>query len=182
MKPSRFPALVFAAVLIALPVSQFVGAAPVPAPQDSGNLYKEIMDHKTIQWKTAPDAAIPPDVCTMMQACAAPAKVAVLTLTEGGQKNYPRTFSQPYGSAKGQTLARFFTVKALEIGISFWWAQTETFKKRPMSPSARNSWILMSNTLAQPTFAKDKAAWHAWVSKPAPTAAPAAKPAGGDAQ
>ncbi len=95
MKPSRFPAFVFAAVLIALPLSQFVWGGSGPAPQDSGNLYKEVMDHKSIQWKTAPDAAIPSDICTMMQACAGPAKVAVLTLTEGGQKITRGLFLSP---------------------------------------------------------------------------------------
>lgn len=180
MKPSRFPAFVFAAVLIALPVSQFAWAAPAPTPQDSGNIYKEIMDHKTIQWKTAPDAAIPPDVCTMMQACAAQGKVAVLTLTEGGQKVIRGLFLSPTNT-KGQD-AMIFYRQTPGDRYFFLVGPDGSLQKTAYVGIGGQSWILMSNTLAQPTFAKDKAAWHTWVSKPAAAAAPAPKPAGGDAQ
>jgi hypothetical protein len=180
MKATKLPAFVFAIALIAVPASQFAFAAPAPAPQaDSGNLYREVMDHKGTQWKTAPDTAIPNDVCTMFQACAGPARAAVLTLTEGGQKVQRGLFLSPTGT-KGQDAMILYRQTAGDRYF-FLVGSDGSLQKAAYVGIGGNSWILMANSLAQPTFAKDKQAWHTWVSKPAP--APAApKPAAGDSQ
>jgi hypothetical protein len=173
MKALRPPAFVFALVLTALSLSQSVLAAP-----QADNLYKEIMDHKgAIQWKTAPDTAIPNDVCTMLNACAGPSKVAVLTLTEGGVKIQRGLFLSPT-TDKSHPEALILYRKT--SGDAYWFlvGPDGSLQKTAYAQIGGQSWIPMANSLAQPTFAKDKAAWHTWVSKPAATAA--AKPAAGD--
>jgi hypothetical protein len=172
MKTTKLRAFVFALAMIALPASLRLWAAP-----QADNLYKEVMDHKGIQWKTAPDAAIPTDICTMMQACAGQAKVAVLTLTEGGQKVIRGLFLSPTNK-KGQD-AMILYRQTPGDRYFFLVGPDGSLQKTAYVGIGGQSWIVMSNTVAQPTFAKDKAAWHTWISKPAPAAA-AAKPAGGD--
>jgi hypothetical protein len=177
MKATRLPAFIFGLALTILPVSLRVWAAPAP-PQADVNLYKEVMDHKgAIQWKTAPDTAIPNDVCTTMNACASAAKVAVLTLTEGGQKIQRGLFLSPTND-KAHPEAMILYRKTSGDAYFFLVGPDGNLQKADYAQLGGNSWVLMSNSLAQPTFAKDKAAWHTWVSKPAPAAA---KPAGGDA-
>jgi hypothetical protein len=174
VKAIKLQAFVFALVLIALPVSLRVWAAP-----QADNLYKEVMDHKgAIQWKTAKDTSIPNDVCTMFNACASTAKVAVLTLTEGGQKIQRGLFLSPT-SDKSHPEALILFRQTSGDAYFFLVGPDGNLSKTAYIEVTGKSWIPMSNSLAQPTFAKDKAAWHAWVSKPAPAAA-AAKPAGGD--
>jgi hypothetical protein len=182
MKAPKFLAFIFALTLIVLPASLRVGAAPAAAPQDSTNLYKEIMDHKTsIQWKTAKDTSIPTDVCTMFNACASVAKVAVLTLTEGGQKIQRGLFLSPTGDkARPEALILFRQTSG--DAYFFLVGPDGSLQKTAYIEVTGKSWIPMSNTLAQSTFAKDKAAWHTWVSKPAAAAKPAADAPAADAK
>lgn len=174
MKTIKLQAFVFALVLVTSLASLRLWAAP-----QGENLYKEVMDHKgAIQWKTAKDTSIPNDVCTMFNACAGTAKVAVLTLTEGGQRIQRGLFLSPT-SDKAHPEAMILFRQTSGDAYFFLVGPDGNLAKTAYIEVTGKSWIPMANSLAQPTFAKDKAAWHAWVSKPAPAAA---KPAGGDAK
>jgi hypothetical protein len=136
---------------------------PAPAAQPF-NVTKDILDHKdTLNWKPAPDSAIPADVCYMFQVCVGATKVIALpAATEGGTK-----------VARGVFLtqdAKHADVLILERQTSadvyfFLLSPQGTLVKTAYAAVTGKSWLPMGMSLAQPTFDKDKVVWHTWASK-----------------
>lgn len=154
----------FSAILFSLP--------GVARAQTQPNVYKEIADKKeAVQWRNAPDTAIPPDVCTMFQGCNGATKlVALPAATEGGTKVGRGLFWNPANAKQPmilehQTYGDVYFFLMSPDGALLKTAYHETGK----------SWVPMGSSLADPTFNKDKQAWHAWIIKLG--SAPAAKPA-----
>lgn len=170
----RFTGLIVATAVFGLLVSAQLAIA---APQ-ADNLYKDIMDKKgSIQWKTAPDNAIPSDVCTIVQACAGTAKVAVLPAsTEGGQKLERGLFLSPTGD-KTHPEALILEHYTAANTYYFLLGSDGNLQKTAFFQFGAKSWVAMANSLGKATFDKDKTAWVAWVTKPAAAPAAAAKPA-----
>lgn len=156
-----------AAVMFSLPI--------LAAPQAQVNVYKEVADKKdAVQWRNAPDNAIPPDVCSMFQGCNGMMKlVALPAATEGGTKVGRGLFwtvnpKQPM-ILEHQTYGDVYFFLLSPEGALLKTAYHENGK----------AWVPMGNSLAQPIFNKDKDAWHAWITKfgSAPAAKPAEEPA-----
>ncbi len=154
----------FCAVLFALP--------SVAGAQAQPNVYKEIAEKKeAVQWRNAPETAVPQDVCTMLQACNGAMKVVALPpATEGGTKVGRGLFWNPANPKQPmllehQTYGDVYFFLMSPDGSLLKTAYDETGK----------AWVPMGTSLAEPTFNKDKQAWHAWITKLG--SAPAAKSA-----
>jgi hypothetical protein len=152
------------AVLFSLPT--------VAAPQAQVNVFKEIADKKeAVQWRNAPDTAIPPDVCSMFQACNGTMKFVTLPLaTEGGTKVGRGVFWNPANAKQAMVLEH----QTYSDVYFFLMSPDGTLLKTAYHETGK-AWVPMGNSLSQPTFNKDKDAWHAWITKL--SSAPAAKPA-----
>src|SRR5688572_11737162 len=85
---SLWSVVVFAMVVGALlPIGSPAQSKPGAAAAPAFNLYKEVSDKKnTILWRAAPPSALPPDVCRILNACNAPAKMIAIVGTDKGQK------------------------------------------------------------------------------------------------
>jgi hypothetical protein len=161
------------AVLFSLPNMAKAQAQP--------NVYKEIADKKeAVQWRNAPDTAIPPDVCTIFQGCNGATKlVALPPATEGGGKVGRGLFWNP-ANAKQPMILEHQTYGDIYF---FLMSPDGTLLKTAYRETGKG-WVPMGTSLGQPTFDKDKQAWHAWIIKlgPAQAAKPAAEPAKESAQ
>lgn len=144
--------------------AQAVSAAPVPQAA-TGNLAKEILDHKdAIQWRSAPDAAVPADVCTMFQACTGPMKFVTLpAATEGGTKVGRGLFWTPAGPK--QKTDAFILEHQTYSDVYFFLMSPDGNLLKTAYKAPGKTWVSMGNGIAQPTFDKNKQAWHAWVIK-----------------
>jgi len=139
------------------------------------NVSKDIMDHKgMLNWKPAGNG-IPQDVCTILQVCNGDTKVVALHATENGLP-----------IARGVFLtqdAKHMDVLVLErqstADIYFFLLTPQgTLAKAAYAQVGGRSWTPMGMALADPSFKKETAVWHAWASKlgsePAAAPAPAA--------
>lgn len=146
-----------------------VFAAPQPmamagqaAKQSGGayNLYKEVSAGKgKIVWRKAPANAIPDSVCALLEVCAGETKLIVLPpATEGGQKVGRGMFLTRARGAKGadavvlerQTLTEIYFMLVSPNGGLEKAAYRELGKQ----------WLVIANSLARPTFNKEKKIWH----------------------
>jgi hypothetical protein len=152
----------FAAVLMTLP-----GVATAQAT----NVFKEVADKKdAVQWRNAPDTAIPPDVCSILQGCSGTMKlVALPPATEGGTK-VGRGLFWNLANPKQPMILEHQTYGDVYF---FLMSPDGALLKAAYHETAKPSWVPMGISLAQPTFDKDKQAWHAWITKLG--SAPAAK-------
>ena len=132
------------------------------APAGQYNLTKEILDHKDLNWKPAPNG-IPGDVCGLLQVCTGTTKVIALPrATEGGQ---------PVG--RGVFLTQ--DQKHMDVLVIERQTPVDTYfflltpdgnlAKAAYAQVTSKSWLPMGSALAEPTFNKDKAVWHNWASK-----------------
>jgi hypothetical protein len=134
-----------------------------PAAQQF-NVTKDILDHKdTLNWKPAPDSAIPADVCYMFQVCVGATKVIALpAATEGGTKVARGVFlTQDAKHADVLVLARQTPTERYYFLLS----SQGTLVKVAYAQLTSASWVPMGIAVAQPTFDKDKVVWHTWASK-----------------
>jgi hypothetical protein len=132
----------------------------------SGNFVKDVMDHKgDIQWITYKTPTLPDEVCTLLSACTGPAaKVAALPVaTIHGRKVGRALFltevkKQPAIIIEHQTFSETYLFQLGPDGSLQKTAYLEQGK----------SYLVISNSLAQPIFQTDMKDWQAWVAKPAP--------------
>jgi hypothetical protein len=111
----------------------------------------------------------------MFSACAGTSKLAVLpAVTEGGTKVQRGLFLSPTNDKKEAMILEHRTSGDVYF---FLLGADGNIQKTAYIGIGGKSWVPMSNTLSQPIFAKDKPAWHTWVSKPAAAPAAAEKPA-----
>jgi len=172
---------VFAITLAVALASPFVKAEPAAPQAQSGNVSKEITDRKdAVQWRNAPDNVIPPEVCTMFQACNGMTKFVTLPpATEGGKKVGRALFWTP-ASAK-QKMDVFIMEHQTYSDVYFFLVTPDGSLAKTAYKAPGKGWVPMGSGLAQPTFEKSKQAWHAWITKlgsgaPKPAAAPPAAP------
>jgi len=132
----------------------------------SGSFLKDVMAHQAeIQWITYKTPTLPDDVCTLLSACGgAPAKVAALPVaTIHGRKTGRALFltevkKQPAIVLEHQTLTEtYFFLLAPDGSLQ---------KAAYFEPG--KSYLVIANSLAQPTFQADMKDWQAWVAKPTP--------------
>jgi len=143
------------------------GAAAAPAQASkaapAGNLTKEILEHKdAINWKPAPANAIPSDVCNMFQACDGPVKVVALpAATEGGQKVGRGVFLTEDAKHSEVIILEHQTYADIYF---FLLGPDGTLQKAAYREQGK-SWVPVGHAVSDPTFEKDKAEWHSWVTK-----------------
>lgn len=164
--------------LLFLAVAGLMGLAGQIVSAQQVNLYKEVMAKKdTIVWKAAPETLIPAPVCNLLQICAGnPDKVIALpAATENGQRVARGLILTKMQDAK-HTDAVVMLDQALDIYF-FLVAPDGSLQKAAYHQAGGTSWLAMANSLAQPTFDRDKKAWHDRVAQlgGAPAAAPAAQ-------
>jgi hypothetical protein len=167
-------------VLSLLAIPTVLGlAGQLVAAQTGGqyNLFKEVMAKKdTIVWKNAPDNLIPPVVCNLLQVCAGnPDKLIVLApTTEAGLKVGRGLILTKMQDAKHSDAVMMLN-QSLDIYF-FLVSADGTLQKAAYRQNGGTSWLAMANSLAQPTFDKDKKMWHdriAQLGGPPAAAAPA---------
>jgi len=164
--------------LFFLAVACLIGLAGKIVSAQQINLYKEVMAKKdTIVWKPAPETLIPAPVCNVLQVCGGnPDKfIALAPVTENGQKVARGLFLTK--DAKKNDV-----VMMLDQGLDVYFFTINpdgSLQKAAYHQAGATSWLLMANSLAQPTFAKDAKIWHDRVAQlgGAPAAAPAPAPA-----
>ena len=172
MKAKRFRSVLwFAPVLMIL-----LWQMPANLRAQAGgqvNVSKDIMDHKgMLNWKPAGNG-IPSEVCTILQVCNGDTKVVAL----------PRTTEGGLPIARGVFLtqdAKHMDALVLErqspADIYFFLLTPQgTLAKAAYAQVGGTSWVPMGMALADSTFKKDAAVWHAWASKlgSGPVSAPA---------
>jgi hypothetical protein len=148
------------------------GAVGLAGQAKPTNLYKEVVDRKArIVWGNAPANGIPPDVCTILQACGAASKlIALPPATEAGKRVARGLFLARSSDAKSDmviitrqtaTEAYFFAVGADgALSKAAYW-------------TTGKSWVQMGTALSRPAFDKEKQVWLDHVVKlGATTAAP----------
>jgi hypothetical protein len=168
-------------IVLAISFAMMMGSQAVPAtaatPQAaSANLVKEVNDHKdAIQWRNAPDTAIPPDVCSIFQACTAPFKFVTLpAATEGGQKIGRGLFWIPAGPKQKADVIILEHQTYSDVYFFLLSPDGKLAKAAYRAPG--KAWVPMGNGLAQPTFDKSLKAFQTWVSKMGTSAPKAAAP------
>jgi hypothetical protein len=151
------------------------GALGLAGQTTPANLFKEVVDRKTrIVWKNAPQGAIPPDVCTLLQACAgAPDKlIALPSVTEAGRRVVRGLFLSRSNDARKADMV----VLARQTPIDYYFfalAPDGTLLKAAYW-TAGKTWVQIGNSLARPTFDKDKQIWLEHLTKMAAAPAPPA--------
>jgi len=153
----------------------------IRAQAGGSNLTKEVMDKKgAIVWKAVPATAIPQDVCNALGVCTGPIKLIVLPkATEGGTVVARGLYlTQDAKHADVVVLER----QALGQDTYFFLLSGDgNLAKAEYAQVTSTSWQLMGNTVSQPTFQKETAAWQKGLAKlgaaPAPAPAAGAAPA-----
>lgn len=169
--------------LFLLAIPAFVGLAGQLVAAQTGaqvNLFKDVMAKKdAIVWKDAPENLIPAPVCNLLQVCAGnPDKLIVLTpTTEGGQRVGRGLILTKMQDAKHSD-ALLLLNQSLDVYF-FLVSPDGALQKAAYHQAGGTSWLAIANSLAQPTFDKDKKMWHDRVAQlgGAPAAAAPAKPA-----
>jgi len=159
-----FPVLAIASLspLGNYPLAAQANKGAAPAAQ-SYNVTKEILDHKELSWKPAPATAIPNDVCAMFQVCVGPTKVIALPpATEGGIRVVRGVF---WSQDAKKTDVLIFERDSPSDRYYYLLSPQGTLVKTAYAEVTGRSWLSMGNALAQPSFDKEKAAWHAWAGK-----------------
>jgi hypothetical protein len=166
------------ALVLASPQS---GAAQAKA---SGNLFKDIMDHKdALNWKNAPDTLPPSEVCNLLQSCGGPAKVVVqVPVTEAGRKITRALILSKSQDAKHSDQLILFRQSATEA--YFFLLSPDGNMAKAAYGETGKQWQVIGNTVGQPVFDPEKKNWSAAVAKvgSAPAAAAPAAPAAEDKQ
>jgi hypothetical protein len=157
------------------------GALGLAGQAKPTNLFKEVSDRKgKIVWKNAPANAIPTDVCTILQACAAgPDKlIALPAATEGGKKVARGLFLSHTNDAKKADMV-ILTRQTPTDAYFFAVAPDGTLQKAAYWTTGK-SWVQMGNIISKPAFDKDKEVWLDFLAKlgSAPAAPAAAQPQG----
>jgi len=173
MNTARFCRVNFVG-FICLVVAGSLGLAGQAKPT---NLFKEVVDRKgRIVWRNAPQNAIPPDVCSLLQACAgAPDKlIALPRVTEAGKTVVRALFLSRSNDAKKADMV----VLARQTPTDYYFfalAPDGTLMKAAYATTGK-PWVQMGSALSRPTFDKDKQIWLDHLAKiaaaPAPPAAP----------
>jgi len=151
------------------------GALGLAAQTTPANLFKEVVDRKTrIAWKNAPQGAIPPDVCRLLQACSgAPDKlIALPSVTEAGRRVVRGLFLSRSNNAQRADVV----VLARQTPIDYYFfalAPDGTLLKAAYWTTGK-PWVQIGNSLARPTFDKDKQVWLEHLAKLAAAPAPSA--------
>jgi hypothetical protein len=155
------------------------GALGLAGQTTPANLFKEVVDRKTrIVWKNAPQGAIPPDVCALLQTCAgAPDKlIALPSVTEAGRRVVRGLFLTRSNDAQRVDMV----ILARQTPIDYYFlvlAPDGTLLKAAYWTTGK-PWVQIGSSLARPTFDRDKQIWLEHLSKM--TAAPA--PSAGQSQ
>jgi hypothetical protein len=157
-------------VLVSLFSLVFTGAALLAAqtkPSSSAsqqvNLSKEILDHKDkIQWRPAANPGLPPEVCSLLQACSG---------------DMPKFYTLPLATIDGRKVGRavyLTTAKGKDALILEHQTRSDAYFfllgpdgniQKTVYLEQGKPFFLIANELAQPTFDKDKKDWHDWASK-----------------
>lgn len=157
--------------VLAIASLSLLGNYPLAAQANKGaaaagqsyNVTKEILDHKELNWKTAPATAIPNDVCAMFQVCIGPTKVIALPpATEGGTRVVRGVF---LSQDQKKTDVLIFERDTPADRYYYLLSAQGTLVKTAYAEVTGKSWLPMGMALAQPSFDKEKAAWHAWAGK-----------------
>jgi hypothetical protein len=173
--------LIAGACLAAMSSAAYARAQAKPAASGSYNLTKEVMDKKgAIVWKTVPATAIPQDVCNMLGVCTGPIKLIVLPkATEGGA-----TVARGLYLMQDAKHADVVVLERQALGQDTYFLLLSgdgNLVKVAYAQVTSTSWQLMGNTVSQPTFQKETAAWQKGLARlgtaPAPAAAAGSAPA-----
>jgi hypothetical protein len=186
MKDNRIRTL-FPSVLVAVVMVSVLGLAgqtgfAQSAPASQYNLFKEVMAKKdTIVWKNAPDNLLPAQACTLLQACAgSPDKfIATPAVTENGQQVARGLFLTKTQDPKHGDAVMLLD-QSLDLYL-FLVSPDGNLQKAAYRETGK-SWLVISNSLAQPIFDKDKKIWHDRVAKLGGAPPASAKPEGATAQ
>lgn len=156
--------------LVCLLVAGSLGLAAQAKPT---NLYKEVVDRKgRIVWRNAPQNAIPPDVCILLQACAgAPDKlIALPRVTEAGKTVVRALFLSRSNDAKKADMV--VLARQTPSDYYFFALAPDGTLLRAAYWTTGKPWVQMGSALSRPTFDKDKQIWLDHLAKI--SAAPAA--------
>jgi hypothetical protein len=159
--------------ILCLLLASAAGLSFQAQPADSGNLYQAISSHKDkIEWRAVKAGLLPADVCTLLQTC-----------TGGDAKFY----TLPPATVGGRQVGRaiFFThTKDKDAFIVEHQTHSEAYYfllspdgdfQKAVYLEPGKPFVVIANSLASPTFARDKKDWLEWASKAGskPPAAPA---------
>jgi hypothetical protein len=130
----------------------------------AGNFVKQVLDHKAdVTWITYKTPTIPDDVCTSLSVCSGPAaKVAALPpATIGGRKVGRALFLTQLKNQPAILLEH--QVPGHEIYF-FLLAPDGSLQKTAYVEEGK-PYIVIANSLAQPTFNADMKDWSSWADK-----------------
>ena len=132
------------------------------AAADQYNISKEIMEHKELTWRPAPNG-IPSDVCSLLQVCNGPVKVIALPrATEGGQPVGRGVFL----TQDDKKMDVLVLERQTPVDTYFFLVTPQgTLAKAAYAQVGARSWTEMGKALGGPVFEKDKLVWHNWASK-----------------
>ena len=170
-----FWAVAVTAVFVSVqPMALSAQTKPAPAG-GTFNLTKEVSDKKgAIVWKDAPSDAIPREVCTILTACGGQNKlIALPAATEGGQKVGRGMFLSK--SRDGKTDLIILLRQTYNDRYFYLLGPDGNLQKAAFIQLGAKSWQPIAAALVQPTFDKEKKAWHDHVLKLG-AAPPAAAP------
>ena len=157
------------------------GALSLSGQAAQGNLFKEVVDHKAkIVWKNAPATAIPQDVCTILQACAAgPDKlIALPKVTEAGKQVARGLFLSHTNDAKKADMV--ILLRQTPTDAYFFSVAPDGSIQKAAYWTTGKPWVQMGAALSKPVFDKDKQIWLQQVGKLG--SGPATAPAAADSQ
>lgn len=126
------------------------------------NIVKEIMEHKDLNWKAAPNG-IHPDVCAMFQVCNGEVKVIALPRsTEGGLPVARGVFL----TQDGKKMDVLVLERQTPADTYFFLLTPQgTLAKAAYAQVGARSWTPVGMALSGPIFNKDLVVWHNWASK-----------------
>ena len=129
------------------------------------NLVKDVMAHKgQIDWRNAPAAAIPPDVCDLLQACGKEMKVASLKpAMEGGATVKRGMFLTQTGNPKNPEA--IILVHYTPNEIYYFLLGPDGNPQKTIYGQYNRPYEAIANMLGQPAFNRDKKAWQEWLTK-----------------
>lgn len=174
MNKTRFPRLLWLMPVVGLVMAwQPVAGLRAQGAAGQYNISKEILEHKDLNWKPAPNG-IPSDVCSMLQVCNGAVKVIALPrATEGGQPVGRGVFL----TQNDKKMDALVLERHTPLDTYFFLVSPEgTLVKAAYAQVGARSWTEMGSALGGPVFNKDKVVWHDWVSKLGSSAAAEKKP------
>lgn len=130
----------------------------------AGNFVKQVLDHKAdVTWITYKTPTLPDDVCTLLSVCTGPAaKVAALPpATIGGRKVGRALFLTELKNQ--QVIVLEHQVPSREVYF-FLLGPDGALQKTAYLEDGK-SFLVIANSLAQPTFNADMKDWSEWASK-----------------